>query len=390
MKTIKDLDLLNKKVIMRLDLNVPIKDGIIGDDNRIKESLATINYALSKGAKLIIMSHLGRVKTDEDLKTNSLKPVAIRLSELLNKEVLFVGETRGEKLETAISHLKSGDLLLMENTRFEDLNGSLESKNDYDLGKYWASLGDLFINDAFGTAHRAHASNVGIASHIPSAIGFLIEKELKYLQIEKQERPLTIIMGGAKISDKIPLLSNLVNVADYILIGGAMAYTFIKAMGSEIGSSLLDEESLIFCSQLLENYGDKIILPVDAVCAHSISEEAAVKVKAITELEATDIGLDIGPKTVMLFEKYINKSNTVIWNGPMGVFEMNNFASGTKALCKILAHSKCKSVVGGGDTAAAVIKFGYQDQMDHISTGGGASLELLEGKILPGIEIINS
>ena len=386
---LENIDLKNKKVIIRCDFNVPIKDGIIKDDNRIKESIPTINIVKEKGAKIILMSHLGRVVTIEDKKGKSLEPIAKRLSELLNQEVIFINETRGKKLEDAISNLKPGEILLMENTRFEDIEGKKESKNDPELGKYWSSLADFYINDAFGTAHRSHASNVGIASHLPSCFGLLIKKELDnlYPAINNPKRPLTVIIGGAKVSDKITVLENLVNKADHILIGGGMAYTFLKAKGYNIGKSLLDEEKIDFCINLL-NKTNKIVLPVDSLVAKEINEDAKVVVKDNNNFDENDIGLDIGPKTVEVFKKYLQESKTIIWNGPVGYFEIPAFASGTKALAQIISELEVTSIVGGGDTASALINMGYKNKFTHISTGGGASLELLEGKELPGIKVI--
>ena len=390
-KTIRDYDLEDKKVIIRCDFNVPIKDNKITDDNRIKMSLETIKYAIDNNAKVILMSHLGRVETKQDKEKNSLKIVADRLSELLNQDVIFIDETRGKKLENAINSLKRKEVLLIENTRFEDLNGQKESKNDPELGKYWASLGDIFINDAFGTCHRAHASNVGIASNLQNGIGFLVEKEIEEISdtLENPDRPFTVILGGSKVKDKIKVIENLVKIADYILIGGGMAFTFLKSEGYEIGSSLLDIENLEFCKNILEQYGNKIILPVDTVCSKEITEISSFYEKDINNIENDDIGLDIGSKTIGIFKKVIEKSNTVIWNGPVGMFEMTKYSKGTKGICEALKLNKGKKIVGGGDTASAVINFGYKDYMTHISTGGGESLELLEGKILPGIGIID-
>lgn len=389
-KTIRDFDLENKKVIIRVDFNVPIKDGNIVDDNRIKESLETINYAIDNNAKVILMSHLGRVKTDEDKVKNTLEPVALRLSELLDREILFSDETRGETLETTISELECGEVILIENTRYEDIDGKKESSNYLELGKYWASLGDIFINDAFGTSHRAHASNVGIASNLPSGIGFLIEKELNAFSpaLINPERPFTVILGGSKVSDKIGVIENLVKIADYILIGGGMAYTFLKASGIEIGKSLLDSESIDFCKKILDDYSDKIILPIDNVNAFEISDKAKGRTCFIAEMDKNDIGLDIGYNTVKLFKTYLENSKTIIWNGPVGMFELEEFSKGTISICEILKDIDALKIIGGGDTASAVINFGYKNYMSHISTGGGASLELLEGKELPGIAII--
>lgn len=389
MKTIRDFDLKGKKVIIRVDFNVPIKDSIINDDNRIVESLPTINYAIENEAKVILLSHLGRVKEEKDLKKNDLKPVSVRLSELLNKEVTFIEATRGQKLEESILNMKEKDVLLIQNTRYEDLDSEKESSNDEELGQYWASLGDIFINDAFGTSHRSHASNVGIAKNLESGIGFLIEKELKELEvINNPERPFTVILGGSKVSDKIGVIKNLVNVADYILIGGGMAYTFLKSQDINIGKSLLDEENLEFCKEMLDKYQDKIILPTDSIVTKEIKEDSEFKEKFITDFDNDDIGVDIGYSTTKLFKNFLDISKTIVWNGPLGVFEIENFSNGTKKICDVLSNLDATTIIGGGDTASAVINFGYKDKFTHISTGGGASLELLEGKRLPGIEII--
>ena len=390
-KSIKDFDLDNKKVIIRVDFNVPIKDGNITDDNRIKESLKTIQYAIDNNAKVILMSHLGRVKEEQDLEKNTLEPVALRLSELLDKDLVFVDMTRGKELEDAINEMKPKDVLLIQNTRYEDLDGKKESKNDPELGAYWASLGDIYINDAFGTAHRAHASNVGIASHLPNGVGFLIEKELENLlpAINEPDRPLTVILGGSKVSDKIGVIENLVKIADHILIGGGMAFTFLKASGLPIGKSLLDEENIEFCKKILKEHEDKIVLPIDVVCSKSIEKPTDVRECFISDIKDDEIGLDIGNQSVKLFKQHINDSKTIIWNGPVGMFEEKAYENGTKEICKALAESGAKTIVGGGDSASAAINFGYKDKFSHISTGGGASLELLEGKVLPGIDIIN-
>ncbi len=390
-KTIRDYDIKDKKVIIRCDFNVPMKDGEIVDDNRIKASLDTIRYAIDNGARVILMSHLGRIKTKEDLEKNSLEAVALRLSELLNKEIIFVDETRGELVDQEVANLKSGEVLLIQNTRYEDLDGKKESGNDKELGKYWASLGDIFINDAFGTAHRAHASNVGIASHIPSGVGFLIEKELKIMleAINNPKRPLTIILGGSKVSDKIGVIENLVKKADYILIGGGMAFTFLKASGLSVGSSLVDDNYIDFCKRILKENENKIILPIDVVAAKEIKEDSDSRECFISDIKQDEMGLDIGHQTVKLFKHYIDDSKTVIWNGPVGVFEIEKFSRGTIGLCDIIKKDDVTSIIGGGDTGAAIIKLGYKEDVTHISTGGGASLELLEGKVLPGIDIIS-
>ncbi len=388
-KTIRDYDLSNKKVLIRCDFNVPMKDGVITDDYRIQSSLPTIQYALDHGAKVILLSHLGRIKEESDKAKNDLKPVAVRLSELLNQEVLFIPETRGKELEDAIAHMNEKDVILIQNTRYEDLDGKKESKNDPELGRYWASLGDLYINDAFGTCHREHASNVGIATHLPSGIGFLVEKEIENIEqvVANPERPFTVILGGAKVSDKIKVIENLVTKADHILIGGGMAYTFLKSLGYEIGTSLLDTESIEFCKEMLKQYPDKIVLPTD----HYVSDstEGVGTLKKVEETEPTDMGLDIGDQTISQFTDLIKQSHTVIWNGPVGLFENPSFQKGTVALCEAMKQVDGKTVVGGGDTASAVQSLGYQSYFTHISTGGGASLELLEGKQLPGITCIS-
>ena len=388
MKTIKDFDLKDKKVIIRCDFNVPMKDGIITDDNRIQESLKTINYAINKGAKVILLSHLGRVKTEKDKKKNSLKPVCERLSELLDKKVIFSEETRGRTVRTLVNNLKPGDVLLLQNTRYEDIEGNKESGNDSYLSKYWASLGDVFINDAFGTAHRKHASNVGISKYLPSGIGFLMEKELKYLNkiVKKPARPYVVIMGGAKVSDKIAVTESLAQKADYLLICGAMAFTFLKAAGFNVGLSKYENEEIDFCINLLDKYSDKIILPIDIVVANEISDKAEPKTRFINEIGDDEIGLDIGPNTLKVFKQYLDDSKTIFWNGTAGYAEIEAFANGTKKLCEIITNTKATSIVGGGDTASAVINFGYRDKFTHISTGGGASLEYLEGKTLPAFQ----
>lgn len=387
-KNIKDFDLYNKKVIIRVDFNVPIKDNKILDDNRIKESLKTINYAIDNKAKVILLSHLGRIKEESDKAKNSLSIVADRLSDLLGRKVIFSGETRGKNLEEKVANLNPGDVLLIENTRFEDLNGKLESGNDEDLAKYWASLGDIFINDAFGTIHRSHASNVGIASYLPSGLGFLVQNELEKLSLalDNPKRPYTVILGGSKVSDKIGVIKNLVNIADYILIGGGMAYTFLKSLGYNIGSSIVDVESIDFCDDILKKYTEKIILPIDSITSKQIGGESFIKEN--NAFASDDIGLDIGPNTIKEFEKILEISNTIVWNGPMGMFEYDKYSKGTKEILRYLSTLNKIVIIGGGDTASAAINFGYKNSFTHISTGGGASLELLEGKKLPGIEAI--
>lgn len=391
-KIVSDLDLKGKVVLERADFNVPIKDGEITNDNRIVQALPTIEYIIEQGGKLVLFSHLGKVKEESDKEGLSLKPVAENLSKKLGKEVIFVPETRGEKLETAIENLNEGDVLLVENTRFEDLDGKKESKNDPELGKYWASLGDVFVNDAFGTAHREHASNVGISTHLETAAGYLMEKEIKFIGgvVNDSQKPVVAILGGAKVSDKINVIKNLVNIADKILIGGGMAYTFIKAQGKEIGLSLLEEDKIDFAKDLLENNGDQIVLPVDCKIAKEFSNDAKITEVSINEIPSDQEAMDIGPKTVELFNKELQGAHTVVWNGPMGVFEFSNFAKGTIGVCESIAKLEdATTIIGGGDSAAAAISLGFEDDFTHISTGGGASLEYLEGKELPGIKAIN-
>ena len=385
MKTIRDFNLNSKRVLIRVDFNVPIKDGKITDDNRIVESLPTIKYALDNGASVILFSHLGRVKEESDLEKNNLLPVSERLSELLDKEVKFIPVTRGYALEEAVHNMNDGDIILVQNTRYEDLEGKKESSNDPELGKYWASLGDIFINDAFGTSHRAHASNVGIASHLPSGIGFLVEKELNAMLpvIKKPEHPFTVILGGSKVSDKIGVIDNLIPKCDYLLIGGGMAFTFLKALGQEIGKSICEDEYIDYCKKLLAK-SEKIILPVDFIVSDSMESDKCHETDKISENE---MGLDIGPKTIRKFNNYITNSKTIIWNGPLGVFENPMYKNGTESICKMF-NTKQTVIVGGGDSASAVINLGYRGKVTHISTGGGASLELLEGKELPGISVI--
>lgn len=391
-KTIEDLQLDGKTVLVRVDYNVPMKDGQITDDNRIVASLETLNYLLKHDCKIVLFSHLGKVKEEADKAKNNLAPVAKRLGELLNQEVQFVPVTRGEELEQAVANLQSGQVLLVQNTRYEDLDGKKESKNDPELGKYWASLGEVFINDAFGTAHRAHASNVGIASHLPNGIGYLVAKEVKYLgeAVDHPVRPFVAILGGAKVEDKIKVIESLLTKADKVIIGGGMAYTFLKAQGKEIGKSLLDETSLDFAKDMLSKAGDKLVLPVDIVVADEFSNDANHQVVSVDEIPANWEGLDIGPKSVELFRDILSEAKTVVWNGPMGVFEFEQFAQGTKAIAETLANlDGANTIIGGGDSAAAVIQMGFEDKLSHISTGGGASLTYLEGSELPGIASID-
>ena len=389
MKTIKDLDLKNKKVIIRCDFNVPIKDGKIVDDTRIVGALETIKYCLDNNCKVILLSHLGRVKEEADLEKNNLYPVANRLSELLEKDVLFSEKTRGEELEALVDSMENGDVLLIQNTRYEDLDGKKESSNDPELGKYWASLGDVFINDAFGTAHRAHASNVGIASNLPSAVGFLIEKELNALSIlDNPPHPFVVVLGGAKVSDKIGVIENLVTKSDKILIGGGMAFTFLKALDYDIGKSLLDEESIDFCKKVMSEYSDKIVLPIDFAVTNEYTNDEEYRLKDFKNISNDEMGLDIGDKTRKLFEVILKDASIVMWNGPLGVYEFEKYKKNTDELLKFIVDNNIKAILGGGDIVAAATTAGYKDKVYHASTGGGATLEYLEGKVLPGIDAI--
>ena len=390
--TIKDLDLKGKTVLVRADFNVPLEDGKITNDKRITAALPTIKYIINAGGKVVLFSHLGRVKTEEDLETLSLLPVGNRLSEKLDQDVYFVNTTKGEELESAIEDLKNREVLLVENTRFEDLDGKKESKNDEALGKYWASLGDVFVNDAFGTVHRSHASNVGISAHLPAVSGFLIEKEIEFLgeAVLNPKRPLVAILGGAKVSDKITVIESLLEKADKILIGGGMANTFLRAQGYDTGKSLVEEDKLDLAKSLLETGKDKLVLPVDVVAAKEFSNDTEYAVRDASEIEADEMALDIGPKTVEVFEDVLKDAKTVVWNGPMGVFEMSNFAKGTIKVCESLAKLEdAITIIGGGDSATAAEQLGFEEDFTHISTGGGASLEFLEGKELPGIKALN-
>ena len=389
--TVKDVDLKGKKVLVRVDFNVPVKDGVITNDNRITAALPTIKYILEQGGRAILFSHLGRVKEEADKEGKSLAPVAADLAAKLGQEVQFIpGVTRGAELEAAVNALKDGQVLLVENTRFEDVDGKKESKNDPELGKYWASLGDgIFVNDAFGTAHRAHASNVGISANVEKAVaGFLLENEIAYIQeaVEAPERPFVAILGGSKVSDKIGVIENLLEKADKVLIGGGMTYTFYKAQGIEIGNSLVEEDKLDVAKALLEKANGKLILPVDSKEANAFADYTEVK---DTEGEAVDpgfLGLDIGPKSIAKFDEALTGAKTVVWNGPMGVFENPDFQAGTIGVMDaIVKQPGVKSIIGGGDSAAAAINLGRADKFSWISTGGGASMELLEGKVLPGL-----
>ncbi|MBR5341676.1 MAG: phosphoglycerate kinase [Erysipelotrichaceae bacterium] len=401
-KLVTDLQVAGKKVIVRVDFNVPHKGDLITDDNRIVAALPTIKYLLENNAKVILLSHLGKVdykKTEEEIeaakKKNDMAIVAKKLQEYLpDNKVIFVNATRGAELEDAVNNMKEGEVVLMQNTRYE----KGESKNDEELGKYWASLGDLFVEDAFGSVHRAHASTVGIPSVLPSAAGFLVEKELKFLgdAVENPVRPFVGILGGAKVADKLKVIDNLLEKCDTLIIGGGMAYTFLKAQGKEIGKSLVDDEKIDYCKEMLEkaaSLGKELLLPVDTVVADNfpdpIDGEIATEVVDVDSIPADKEGLDIGPKTAELFAEKVKAAKTVVWNGPMGVFENPTLAKGTNEVARALADCEGTTIIGGGDSAAAIKQLGYADKVSHVSTGGGASLEFLEGNGLPGVDIIN-
>lgn len=392
-------DLEGKKVLVRVDFNVPIKNGVISDDNRIVAALPTIKYIIEHGGKAILLSHLGRVKSDADKKELTLKPVAERLSELFEKPVTFVPENEGKEVEDAVAAMKNGEVIVLENTRFQDIDndfGKRESKNDPTLGEYWASLGDVYVNDAFGTAHRSHASNTGIATAMKAAgklaaAGYLMEKEIKFLgnAVSNPVHPFVTILGGAKVSDKIGVITNLIPKSDHILIGGGMAYTFLAAQGHKIGKSLFEEDKVELAKELLAKAGDKIVLPVDHVAATEFSNDATHEVVDI-DIPDNEMGLDIGPKTVEKFKEILKDAKTVVWNGPMGCFEMPNYAEGTLEVGRALANlTDAITIIGGGDSTAAAKQLGIAPKITHISTGGGASLNYLEGKELPGIACIS-
>ena len=393
-KTLKDLSNLEGKVVLtRVDFNVPIKDGIITDINRIKAALPTIKYLIDNNAKVVLFTHLGRIASEEDKLSKTVKPVAEKLSELINMEVKFVPQTRGAELESTIANMSNGSIVMFENTRFEDVvNGEVvknESKNNPELGKYWASLGDVFVNDAFGTAHRAHASNVGIATYIAeSAIGFLIEKEVEFLfsAVENPRRPFVALLGGAKVSDKINVIEALAKKADKVIIGTAMCYTFHLAQGKKIGNSLAEPEKVELAKELLEKYGDKLIIASDSNCA---TEFADIPGEIHDEVPDGMIGMDAGPKTIAIVKDALKDAKTVVWNGPFGVSEFEHFKDATQAIAETMGSlTDATTIIGGGDSAAAVIKMNLADKFSHVSTGGGASMEFLEGKVLPGIDAI--
>ena len=389
-KTVEDVKWEGKTALVRVDFNVPLKNGVITDDRRITAALPTIKYLMEQGAKVILMSHLGR-PDGEPKPVFTLKPVADRLNELLQGNVVFCPSdvVVDDKVKEAAAALKAGQVLLLENVRYR----KEETKNGADFAKELASLGDVFVNDAFGTAHRAHASTAGVADYIPCVSGYLIEKEVKFLgdTLEDPDRPFVAIMGGAKVGDKIPVIRNLLKKVDYLLIGGGMTYTFYKAQGLETGKSIIDEENVELAGKLLEEaelLGVKLMLPLDSVCAKEFSNDSETGIFKAENMPSDMMGLDIGPETVQAYSQVIAEAATIVWNGPLGVFEMDNFAEGTRKIAEALAESKAVTVIGGGDSAAAVEKFGLADKMTHISTGGGASLEFLEGKVLPGVAVI--
>ena len=395
--TVEDLPLEGKKVLMRVDFNVPIKDGVVGDDNRIVAALPTIKYVIDHGGRAILFSHLGRIKKEEDKPGLSLRPVAERLSNLLNKPVTFVPVTEGKQLEDAIDNMKNGDVLLVQNTRYEDVKDGeyvkRESGNDPEVVKHWGSLGDVLVKDAFGTANRKHASNFGIATNMPgkAAAGYLMEKEIKFLgdAVDNPERPFVAILGGAKVSDKIGVIDNLLDKADKIIIGGGMAYTFYAAKGIKVGNSLVEKDKIDVAKQILDKAGDKLVLPIDNVVADKFNNDADTKVVE-GDIDDGWMALDVGPKSVEEFKNVLKDAKTVVWNGPMGVFEMPNFAKGTLEIGKFLGTlTDATTIVGGGDSTAAVKELGVADKLTHISTGGGASLTYLEGNELPGIAAIS-
>jgi len=389
-KTIEDIDVGGKRVLVRVDFNVPQDEtGKITDDRRIRAALPTIQYLINQGAKVILASHLGRPKgKPEDREKFTLKPVAERLSELLGKPVPLAPDCVGPEVEKMVQAMKDGDVLLLENVRFHPE----EEKNDPEFAKQLASLAEVYVNDAFGTAHRAHASTEGVTKYLPGVAGYLMQKEIEYLggALANPKRPFIAVLGGAKVKDKIPVIENLVSRVDKLIIGGGMAYTFLKAQGKEIGQSLLDADSLDFCREMLAKAGDKILLPVDVVVADGNPFEKGpdavqTKVVSVDAIPADWQGVDIGPETQKLFAEAVKGAGTVVWNGPMGIFEFEKFAVGTRAMAQALADSGAVTIVGGGDSAAAVEQLGFADKMTHISTGGGASLEFLEGKVLPGV-----
>ena len=390
MKTIKDYDLNGKRVIIRCDFNVPLKDNIITDDTRILASLKTINYAIDNNAKIILLSHLGKVKSEEDKKNNSLYSIYLKLKELLKTNVYFCEETHGDKLTNMVNNLKVREVLLVQNTRYEDIDSKKESSCDLKLSKYWASLGDIFINDAYGTLHRNHASNVGIGKILPNGIGFLVEEEVNKIDsfLEDTSRPFIVIMGGKKVSDKIKVIDNLIKKCDKLLIGGAMSFTFLHVLGYNVNMEYVDNDSISYVKGLLDKYKDKIVLPVDFMVSSSLKDVDSVN-KSLDELEVNDNGYDIGNESIKLFKDNLNGCARVLINGPVGVFENKLYEKGTKEIYQYLKDNNIKVLIGGGDSAASVNKLGFANTFYHVSTGGGATLEYLEGNGFPGLDVIN-
>ena len=390
MKTIKDYDLNGKRVIIRCDFNVPMKDNIITDDTRILASLKSINYAIDNNAKIILLSHLGKVKSEEDKKNNSLYSVYLKLKELLKTNVYFCEETHGDKLTNMVNNLKDREVLLVQNTRYEDIDSKKESSCDLKLSKYWASLGDIFINDAYGTLHRNHASNVGIGKILPNGIGFLVEEEVNKIDsfLEDTSRPFIVIMGGKKVSDKIKVIDNLIKKCDKLLIGGAMSFTFLHVLGYNVNMEYVDNDSISYVKGLLDKYKDKIVLPVDFMVSSSLEDVNSVN-KSLDELKVNDNGYDIGNESIKLFKDNLNGCARVLINGPVGVFENKLYEKGTKEIYQYLKDNNIKVLIGGGDSAASVNKLGFANTFYHVSTGGGATLEYLEGNGLPGLDVIN-
>lgn len=391
-KTVEDIDVRNKKVLVRCDFNVPLKDGVITDENRLIGAMPTIKYLIDNDAKVILCSHLGKPK-GEPKPELSLEPVANKLSEMLKKEVKFAADNNvvGENAKKAVEDMKSGDIVLLQNTRYR----KEETKNEESFSKELASLADIFVNDAFGTAHRAHCSTVGVTDFVDASVcGYLIQKELKFLgdAVENPERPFVAILGGAKVSDKINVINNLLEKVDILIIGGGMAYTFLKAQGFSIGNSLLEEDKIEYSKEMLkkaEEKGVKLLLPIDHVVGKEFSADTEPVITEDENIPEGYMGLDIGPKSAKMYEQAAREAKTVVWNGPMGVFEFANFAKGTISVAEALAQSEATTIIGGGDSAAAVNQLGFGDKMTHISTGGGASLEFLEGKELPGITTLD-
>ena len=390
MKTIRDYDVNGKKVIIRCDLNVPMKDNKISDDTRIVASLKSIKYLVENNAKVIILSHLGKVKTEEDKEKNSLYEVYLKLKELLDTNVYFSSDTRGDKLNEMVNNLKNREVLLVQNTRYEDLNGKKESSCDLELSEYWASLGDIFINDAYGTLHRAHASNVGIGKLLSNGIGFLVEDEVNKIDsfLDDRVSPFMVVMGGKKVSDKIKVIDNLITKCDKLLVGGAMSFTFLHVLGYKVNMEFVDIESLDYCKNLLDKYSDKIVLPVDFKVSTSLESEEVTN-KNINDINDNEFGYDIGEDSIKLFRSNLCLAKKVLINGPVGVFENDKYSIGTSEIYKCLVDNNIKTLIGGGDSASSVNKLGFSGKFYHVSTGGGATLEYLEGNGLPGLDVIN-